>query len=237
MTIRTTRKIVHIDEEKCNGCGACELKCVEGALKLVGGKARLISDVYCDGLGACLGECPVGAITIEDRPAEEFNAEEVDRHLHNPRQTDETTARGCPGVQVQELNGQSAIAPGVKQPSALRNWPVQLALIPPRAPFLKDADVLLAAQCSAFTYGGFHQEFIKNHALLIACPKLDDIEPHLEKLTQVVVQSGLKSLTVVRMEVPCCGGLTYLAKKAIEASGRKIPLNEISLGVNGEIKG
>ncbi len=236
MTIRTTRKIVKIDEEKCNGCGACEIKCAEGALKIIDGKARLVSEVYCDGLGACLGECPVGAITIEERTAEEFDEAAVERHLHNSEHEEEKLACGCPGAQVRELAEQmpATLETAVNQPSTLRNWPVQLTLVPPKAPFLQGKDVLLAAHCTAFAYGGFHQDFIKDHALLIACPKLDDVEAHLEKLTQIVTQSGLKSLTVARMEVPCCGGLVFLAKKAVEASGRKIPLNSITIGVEGD---
>jgi ferredoxin len=238
MTVNTVRKIVKIDEEKCNGCGACVPRCAEGALKIIDGKARLVSEIYCDGLGACLGECPMGAITIEERVAEDFNEEAVERHLHKEESEEETLACGCPSAQAQELGGHIAglHEQTVHQPSTLRHWPVQLTLVPIQAPFLQGADVLLAAHCVAFAYGGFHQDFLKDHALLIACPKLDEIEAHLDKLTQLVAHSGLKSLTVVHMEVPCCSGLVYLAKKAIEASGRKIPLREITIGVRGDIK-
>jgi len=237
MTVKAMRKIVKIDEEKCNGCGACVPRCAEGALKIIDGKARLVSEVYCDGLGACLGECPVGAITIEERPADEFDEEAVEHHLNEEKQEEETLACGCSSAQVQELIEHEPVAsgPSVHQPSTLRHWPVQLTLVPIRAPFLQGADVLLAAHCTAFAYGSFHQDFLKDNALLIACPKLDDIEAHLEKLTQLVAHSGLKSLTVLHMEVPCCSGLVYLAKKAIEASGRKIPLTEITIGVRGDI--
>jgi len=231
MTVRTVRKIVRIDEEKCNGCGACETKCAESALRIIDGKARLVSEVYCDGLGACLGECPVGAITIEERPAEEFDEEAVEHHLHE----EQTVACGCPSAAVAEFQRDEVIAVAA-QPSALRHWPVQLTLAPVKGPFFQGADVLLAAQCAAFAYGGFHHDFLEDHALLIACPKLDDIEAHLDKLTQIVAYSGLKSLTVVHMEVPCCSGLVYLAKKAIEASGRKIPLKEVTIGVRGDLK-
>jgi ferredoxin len=249
MVVKTTRKIVNIDEEKCNGCGACTIRCAEGALQIIDGKARLVSEVYCDGLGACLGECPLGAITIEERRAEKFDEEAVERHLQNIKK-EETLAcgcpsalvtefkekvSGCPGSRVQELHLHSSEDVQQKQPSTLRHWPVQLTLVPPKAPFLKDKNVLLAAHCTAFAYGGFHRDFIKDHALLIACPKLDDVEMHLEKLTQVVAQSGMKSLTIVRMEVPCCGGLVYLARKAVEASGRKIPLSEVVIGVQGDV--
>jgi ferredoxin len=250
------RKIVKIDEEKCNGCGACVPRCAEGALQIIDGKARLVSEVYCDGLGACLGECPMGAVTIEDRVAEDFDKEAVERHLHQEEHDEETLACGCPSATVTEFEEKEEVACGcpsaqvreldghiaglheqsVYQPSTLRHWPIQLTLVPIRAPFLQGADVLLAAHCVAFAYGGFHQDFLKDHALLIACPKLDDIEAHLDKLTQLVAHSGLKSLTVVHMEVPCCSGLVYLAKKAIEASGRKIPLKEITIGVRGDVK-
>jgi ferredoxin len=238
MTVKTIRKIVKIDNEKCNGCGACVPRCAEGALQIINGKARLVSEVYCDGLGACLGECQVGAITIEERVAEDFNEEAVERHLNEEEHEEETLACGCSSAQVQELIEHTPVASGapIHQTSTLRHWPVQLTLVPVRAPFLQGADVLLAAHCTAFAYGDFHQDFLKDHALLIACPKLDDIEAHLEKLTQLVAHSGMKSLTVLHMEVPCCSGLVYLAKKAIEASGRKIPLKEITIGVNGEIK-
>jgi len=230
MTIVATRKIVKIDEEKCNGCGACELKCAEGALKIIDGKARLIGEVYCDGLGACLGECPQGAITIEERPAEEFDEKAVEKHLHEG----EKVACGCPGAAVAEFPRTPA-GEVAARPSELSNWPVQLTLVPPKAAFLKGADVVLSAQCAAFAYGAFHHEFIKERALIIACPKLDDIEAHLEKLTQIVAQSGLKSVTVVHMEVPCCSGLVYLAKRAIAASGRDVPLTEVTIGVRGEV--
>jgi NAD-dependent dihydropyrimidine dehydrogenase PreA subunit len=255
MTVKTVRKIVKIDEEKCNGCGACVPQCREGALQIIDGKARLVSEVYCDGLGACLGECPVGAITIEERPAEAFDEVAVEHHLHEGGEEEtlacgcpsatvtqfgEQVVGGCPGARMQELPGQveAEIAPGgvAHQPSTLRHWPVQLTLVPVKAPFLQGADVLLAAHCAAFAYGSFHQDFLKDHALIIACPKLDDAEAHLEKLTQLVAHSGLKSLTVVHMEVPCCSGLVWLARKAIADSGRNIPLNEVTIGVRGDIK-
>lgn len=236
MTTRTVRKIVKIDEEKCNGCGACVPRCAEGALKIIDGKARLVGEVYCDGLGACLGECPMGAITIEERSADEFDAEAVERHLKEQEHDMQPLACGCPSTQVQELSRNVSLHEHVfHQPSTLRHWPVQLTLVPVRAPFLQGADVLLAAHCTAFAYRGFHQDFLENHALLIACPKLDDAASHLEKLTQLVAHSGLKSLTVLHMEVPCCSGLVYLAKKAIEASGREIPLKEVTIGVRGDI--
>jgi Pyruvate/2-oxoacid:ferredoxin oxidoreductase delta subunit len=250
MTTKTVRNIVHIDEEKCNGCGACVVKCAESALQIVDGKAKLVRDIYCDGLGACLGECPLGAITIEQRTAEGFDEKAVEQHIHERLHVgEEKLACGCPGSSVQQFSCPSAPAmnfaepnnepkeeeKSVKQASTLSHWPVQLALVPPHAHFLKGANVVLAADCVAFAHGNFHQDFLKDHALLIVCPKLDNAEAHLEKLTQVIAQSGLSSLTVVRMEVPCCSGLVRLAKTAIEHSGRHIPFAEVVIGVQGDV--
>jgi NAD-dependent dihydropyrimidine dehydrogenase PreA subunit len=256
MAIKTIRKIVHIDEEKCNGCGACTDKCAEGALKLIDGKARLVSETYCDGLGACLGECPVGAITIEDRTADNFDEIAVEKHLHNETHAEHKMACGCPSSNVQEFaqpaeshggcpssrmmlfDKAAEVAAQTKTPqlSTLRHWPVQLTLVPTRAPFFQGADLLLTAHCVPFAYAGFHEDFLKNHAIAIACPKLDDVEAHLANLTQIIEDSGIKSLTVVRMEVPCCGGLVHIAREAIAASGKQIPLKEVVIGVRGEVK-
>lgn len=264
MAVKTVRKVVKIDEEKCNGCGLCVPSCAEGALKIIDGKARLVSDKYCDGLGACLGECPQGAITVEERPADEFDEVAAKHHKHEDENAEHEHACGCPSAMVSEFacgcsspesleHEEGKLACGCSSAtvqeiercecetahhtrlSQLRHWPVQLTLVPAKAPFLKGADVVLAADCTGFAYGGFHHDFLKDHALLVACPKLDDFEAHLEKLTQVITQSGLKSLTVLRMEVPCCSGLVFMAKKALEASGRKIPFKEITIGIRGEI--
>ncbi|MFA5308731.1 MAG: 4Fe-4S binding protein [Dehalococcoidales bacterium] len=239
MTARTLRKIVKIDEDKCNGCGACIISCAEGALKIVDGKAKLVSEKYCDGLGNCLS-CPQGAITIEERPAEEFDGTAVEEHL----QTEQTTAkppRNCPSANVSQFTAptslKSAPETAARAPSRLRHWPVQLTLVSPTAPFLKDADVLLAADCVPFTYAGFHQDFLgENTALLVACPKLDNFPAHQAKLTEILEQSGLKSLTVVHMEVPCCSGLVHLAKQAILASGNVLSFREITISIRGERK-
>ncbi len=189
MTTRTVRNIVKIDEEKCNGCGACVVRCAESALKIIDGKAKLVSEVYCDGLGACLGECPVGAITIEERPAEGFDEVAVEKYIHDELHAgEEKLACGCPGSAVQEFSCPSARVTEfagaeeettAHQPSMLQHWPVQLTLVPPKAPFLKGADVVLAAHCTAFACADFHRDFLKDHALLIACPKLDDVDAHL----------------------------------------------------------
>ena len=240
MAVKTIRKIIRIDEDKCNGCGACADKCAEGALRIIDGKAKLISENYCDGLGACLGECPEGAIIIEERPADEFDEVAVEHHLANPEKQ-EKLACECPGSRVTSFDNQTQteLVNGdcaEPQPSTLRHWPVQLALVPPKAPFFQGADLLVTAHCVPAAYGGFHQDFLKDHALVIACPKLDDTEAHLEKLTQILTESNIKSLTVARMEVPCCSGLTFLAKKAITASGKRIPFLEVVVGVRGDIQ-
>ena len=231
------RKVVKIDEDRCDGCGTCVPSCAEGALKIIEGKARLVSEVYCDGLGACLGECPQGAITIEERQAEDFDAQAVEHRLKAPV---EKPARGCPSLAAMDFGGEERNAamqqPPPNQPSTLRQWPVQLTLLPVKAPFLQGAHVLLAADCVPFAYGGFHQAFLKDHALIVACPKLDDFNAHLEKLTGILKASDIKSLTVVHMEVPCCSGLTYMANEAVEASGKNIPLKDITVGARGDIK-
>jgi ferredoxin len=222
---KNKRKIVNIDEDKCNGCGVCVIACAEGALRIINGKARLISDTYCDGLGACLGECPQGAITIEERPAAGFKGPAPE-------------PCGCPGSAVQELRTE-AKPPGIKsagiEKSQLASWPVQLTLVPPDAPFLKKADILLTADCVPVAYAGFHRDFIAGRVVLVACPKLDDFEAHKERLVRILKTAGPKNLTVVHMEVPCCSGLVLMAREAIKESGVKVPLNEITVSVRGEI--
>jgi Pyruvate/2-oxoacid:ferredoxin oxidoreductase delta subunit len=236
MTTKTARKIVHIDEEKCDGCGVCIPSCAEGALQIVDGKAKLISEKFCDGLGACLGECPRGAITIEERIAEEFDEESVKEHLVTS-QPDDTLTCGCPSSTVEQFDAAATeeTLPGAPQPSMLGHWPVQLTLVPPKAPFLRGTDLMLTADCVPFAYAGFHRDFIQGHSLLVACPKLDDLPAHLKKLTDILSQSDIKSLTVVHMEVPCCSGLVHMAREAIKASGKNIPLKEVTIGIRGEV--
>ncbi len=241
MVTRTIRKIVKIDEDKCNGCGNCIISCAEGALQIIDGKARLISETYCDGLGACLGECPQGAITIEECEAEEFDEEAVEQHLQE-KETEDKLPCGCPSATVTQFEKPTNTAvPGAEitreaPESRLAHWPVQLTLVPPSAPFLQGADVVLAADCVPFAYAGFHQDFLGDNALLVACPKLDDFQAHQDKLTEILRQSGLKSLTVVHMEVPCCSGLVHMAKQAILASGNVIPFREITISIKGDHK-
>ena len=242
MTTKTMRKIVRIDEEKCNGCGVCVPACVEGALRIIDGKARLISEVYCDGLGVCLGECPQGAITIEDREAEEFDEEATKLHMDGVKQEELATEplHGCPGAAVRQFKKVPERADIFEEThthqSMLAQWPVQLTLVPPFAPFLQGADLLLAADCVPFAYAGFHQDFIRDHALLVACPKLDNFQAHLRKLTDILRQAQPKSLTVVHMEVPCCFGMVQMAKQAIDLSGKDVPFKEVTIGVRGELK-
>lgn len=260
------REIVHIDEEKCNGCGLCVPACAEGAIQLINGKAKLIADNLCDGIGACLGHCPQGAIIIEKRAADEFDEAAVAEHLqaagkepaHAPAPA---TACGCPSAQVKSfappqhghghghgggcpsaaLRNFAPKAPAVAdnsgdRPSELRQWPVQMHLVPPGAPFLKGADLLLAADCAPFAYADFHRDLLKGKALLIGCPKLDDGQAYLDKLTAMLQQNDIKSLTVVHMEVPCCSGLIQIARRAIADCGKEVPLTTIRIGIQGDIK-
>jgi len=239
MTAKTIRKIIQIDAEKCNGCGACIDSCAEGALALVNGKAKLVKDQYCDGLAACLKECPQNALHIIEREAAEFDEEAVKSYLGQKVKAQPETPCACPGSAVKEFSAKSTKAPvpvSSRAESELTHWPVQLTLVPAGARFLNGADVLLIAHCVPFVYPNLHQDFIKAHAVLTACPKLDDAEAHLAKLTEVIKKSNLKSLSVLRMEVPCCSGLTYIARKALNGSGVDLPLKEIVIDTDGQVK-
>ncbi len=249
MTARMTRKMVKIDEDKCNGCGLCVPSCAEGALRIIDGKARLVADKYCDGLGACLGECPQGAISIEEREADEFDEAAARQHLAQHREAErERPVRpaqdrlcGCPSTTVTEIETVTPATPMPAQPEArpvsrLTHWPVQLTLVPATAPFLQDADVVLVADCVPFAYPALHQDFLKDHAVLVACPKLDNFPAHQAKLTDVLRRSAIKSLTVVHMEVPCCSGLTHMARQATRLSGREVPLQDVTISIRGEVK-
>jgi len=229
------RNIIHIDEEKCNGCGQCIVDCAEAALQIVNGKAKLIKEIYCDGLGACLGSCPTGALTVVQRESDPFDEEATEKHMEETKKKKEAFC-GCPSTRPVDFAGNSA----PKQTTAetkpeLTNWPVQLKLIATNAPYLNDADLLLAADCTAFSAVNFHGRFIKGKKLVIACPKLDDAQLYYEKLTEMFRTNSIKSITVVRMEVPCCGGLIYLTKEAVKASGKDILIEEIVIGIKGDI--
>ena len=246
------RKIVHIDEEKCDGCGICIPSCAEGALQVIDGKAKLLGENLCDGLGACLGECPQDAITVDEREADEFDEEAVEVHLaqqgagHATEQAQSTPSHthgsggGCPGSRVLEFNrssdGDTSARDASHQPSQLRQWPVQLHLMPPTAPYLEGADVLLAADCSAYALGDFHDKHLKGRALAIACPKLDQgQEMYLAKLVTMIDQARINTLNVMTMEVPCCSGLVGLAKEAASRASRKVPVRQTVVGVRGDI--
>jgi Pyruvate/2-oxoacid:ferredoxin oxidoreductase delta subunit len=236
------RGIVRIDEGKCTGCGLCIISCAEGALKLVDGKARLLSDNYCDGLGACLGECPEGAITIEEREAEAFDEEAVHEHLQGthlvpPVHQAHPVQHACPSAQVRSLErnltGTEPRRTRATSDSMLSQWPVQLALVPPTAPFFEAADLLIVADCVPFAYADFHGDFLKGRTLVIGCPKLDDAEFYKERLTETFKRNNIQSLTVINMEVPCCFGLYRLVKAALDASGKSIPLRQETIGIGG----
>jgi ferredoxin len=239
MTSKALRKIIQIDEEKCNGCGACIDSCAEGALALVNGKARLVKEKYCDGLAACLKECPQGALTIVEREAEGFDEEATKEYLQEKKKEARSTSCACPGSAVRQLErpeNQIEKTSTTDLKPMLTHWPVQLALAPAGAKFLENADVTLIADCVPFAYPNLHRDFLKDHSVLVACPKLDDAEAHLIKLTAILKKSKIKSLTVVHMEVPCCSGLVFIARKAMTDSGLDIPFKEVTIGIKGDIK-
>ena len=235
------RNIIKIDESKCNGCGLCVTACHEGALQLIDGKARLISESYCDGLGDCLPECPTGAIVIEERETAEYDEVAVNLHMakSKPQPEPETTIPcGCPGTQARLLAKKQVESTPVlaseNSPSQLGQWPCQLKLVPINAPYLDNAHLLIAADCTAFAYPNIHQTFMRNKITLIACPKLDDLD-YSEKLTAILKQHEIKSVTVLKMEVPCCGGILQAVKKALSNSGKMIPWNVVTISTDGRI--
>lgn len=233
------RKMVKIDEQKCDGCGQCILSCAEGALAIVDGKARVVKDSYCDGLGACLGTCPQDAITIEEREADPFDEAAVARHLakSQPRQPAlHTMGGGCPGSAVRELaRGPQRAAAATACPSQLGHWPIQLALVPPGAPFLQGSELLLAADCAPFAMADFHARFLHGRSVVVGCPKLDDPQPYVGKLAAIIEQASLRGLTIIHMEVPCCTGLCQIARLAMEQAGRSIPVREVTVSVDGQV--
>lgn len=228
------RRIIKIDEEKCNGCGACATACHEGAIDMINGKAVLTRENYCDGLGDCLPNCPTGAITFEEREAPAYDEAAV--KAAQAAKAAKASACGCPGEQAKTIACPSAAAPQAvtAQPSQLRQWPVQIKLVPVNAPYFDGAKLLVAADCTAYAYGNFHQEFIRNHVTLIGCPKLDATD-YSEKLTQILAQNDIKSITVTRMEVPCCGGMEHAVKQALINSGKMIPWQVVTISADGRI--
>jgi len=258
------RKIIKIDAEKCNGCALCIPNCPEGALQIIDGKARLVSDLFCDGLGACMGNCPQGAITIEEREAQKYDEKKVmanivtqgenviQAHLKHLKEHNANgylqealdylkagkTPCGCPGARLMDLKKENkapaAGEPYTKSESQLSQWPVQIMLLPPSAPFFEGADLLIAADCVPFAYADFHRDLLKGKVLLVGCPKLDDIKIYAEKLNQVFQHNNVRSVTYAHMEVPCCSGLISVIKSAIAQSGKEIPFKEITISIKGE---
>ncbi|MDT8378360.1 MAG: 4Fe-4S binding protein [Desulfotignum sp.] len=246
--MKVLRKIIEIDDEKCDGCGNCVPSCAEGAIQIVNGKARVISDKYCDGLGACLGDCPQGALRIVEREADEFDEAAVHELLKQQAEVEKSTDQGksvfsggCPSAALKTFPGTScdcASRPrvtGSGGPSALGHWPVQIRLVPAGAPFLKNADLVIAADCVPVAYPSFHRDFLAGRAVMIGCPKFDDAQGYVDKLTDVFKKSGIKSITAVIMEVPCCAGLPHIIKKALENSGMDIPFSQVTISARGEV--
>lgn len=248
------RKIIKIDENLCNGCGLCVPACAEGAIQIIDGKARLVADNLCDGLGACLGECPRGALTIEEREADAFDEKAVEAHLKGqpacdcpgghghehpePKTLEQPLGCGCPGTYSRSL------APN-KEPvdhftdtgteSELTHWPVQLSLINPRASFLKDADLLVAADCVPFAYPDFHRRLLRGRVVAVGCPKLDDVMPYMDKLAEIIRHNNIQSVTVAHMEVPCCTGMVRVVQEAVRRSGVAVPVESIKISLDGQV--
>ncbi|MDO9068489.1 MAG: 4Fe-4S binding protein [Deltaproteobacteria bacterium] len=247
------RKIVKIDPDKCNGCGDCVPSCAEGAIRIINGKAVLAADNLCDGLGACLGECPMNAITVEEREAEEFDEAAVAKHLtaqgkpapahqHTPPQAapghHHHAGVGCPGSRAMSFTRpeEKPASPTGSRQSQLAQWPVQLHLVSTTAPYFQGADLLITADCVPVAYAGYHEDFLKGKAVVMGCPKLDDNQFYTQKLTELFSKSDIKSITVLKMEVPCCGGIAIAAQQALAACGKNIPLEVVTIGIQGAIK-
>lgn len=254
--MKMTRKIVEIDDERCDGCGQCATACAEGAIRIVDGKARVIKDSYCDGLGACIGECPQGALRIIEREADPFDHEAVEHHLEEMKRLGDQTqageaaapqgmpmACGCPSSQIRVFGpaGEAVRRAGERgevaqrQESALTHWPVQIRLVPPNAPFLKGAHLLVAADCTPVAYPNFHSEFLKDRVIMLGCPKFDDAQAYVQKFAQIFSAADIKSVTVVDMEVPCCSALPAIVVKAMQEAGQDIPMEEVVISVRGDI--
>ena len=227
------RPIVHIDQEKCDGCGLCVPSCAEGAIQIVDGKAQLLADRFCDGLGACLGECPQGALVIEERESEPFEGPAPEAAGYHPAPAPDAEAFVCPGSRMQQFSRPQA-APEAG-PSALGHWPIKLSLVQPKAPFFKDAALLVAADCAPFAAGDFHSRYLQGRALVCGCPKFDNLEAHAAKLTEILRQNDIQEITIVNMEVPCCFGLVQIVRQAMLASGKEMPVTICTLGTTGQL--
>ncbi|WP_131067113.1 ATP-binding protein [Clostridioides difficile] len=234
------RKIIKIDEEKCNGCGLCVEACHEEAIGMVNGKAKLLRDDYCDGLGDCLPTCPTNAISFEYREAAEYDEDAVKANMEAKKAQKKTLACGCPGSQSKSINREVSNSTSISNDiveikgSQLNQWPVQIKLVPTNASYLKNASLLIAADCTAYAYGNFHNKFMKNKVTLIGCPKLDEVD-YAEKLTEILKENDIKNIVVTRMEVPCCGGIVNAVKTALQNSGKMIPWQIVTISVDGKI--
>lgn len=235
--MKEKRKIIEIDENLCDGCGQCVPACAEGAIEVIDGKARLVSEIYCDGIGACLGECPRGALQIIEREADGFDPEAVEEYLkHKKAHAKQEEKPCCPSMHIMRLKKpEDAIKSFSYGVSELTNWPVQLKLVPAAAPFIKDAHLLVAADCTAFAYPDFHKDFLQGKALLVGCPKLDDADEYVRKFAEIFEAANIKKITVLTMEVPCCSKLPKIIRKAMTVSGRNIPIEEVVISVQGHI--
>ncbi|OHB63476.1 MAG: 4Fe-4S ferredoxin [Planctomycetes bacterium RBG_13_50_24] len=232
------RNIVKIDEEKCNGCGLCVNACAEGAIKIIDGKARLVSEIYCDGLGACLGHCPQDAITVEKRQAEDFDEQATKAYLAKEKSKHAQAAFVCPGMAAKQLRKKAGPDDEVlagNVPSRLGQWPVQLKLVSPHAPYFANSDLLLVADCVPFAMGDFHNRFLKDHSIAVGCPKLDDVQFYIEKLATILQANKLNSLAVIHMEVPCCSGLTHIARQAITRSNIEMTFEDVTIDLQGNV--
>ena len=242
--MKIMRKIIEIDEDLCTGCGECVPACAEGALQIVDGKARMLAEKYCDGLGACLGECPTGALRIIERAADDFDEEAVEELLSKrdvAKAQPAPPVGGCPSARLQTFTPatpcQAANAPvqlGTAAGSALSHWPVQIRLVPPTAPFLKGADLLIAADCVPVAYSDFHRDLLNGKVVMLGCPKFDDVESAIQKFTEIFATSGIKSITMAIMEVPCCGNMRHIVSEALSRSGQAIPVQEVVISTRGE---
>ena len=227
------RNIIKIDDEKCDGCGVCIPACAEGALQVVGGKARLVKEIYCDGLGACLNKCPQGAIILEERETDPFDEEAAKAHLEDISELTQPEL-GCRSAIAQDLKAKGKGEPS-DAPSLLSHWPVKLRLVSPRASFFRHPELVVAADCGPFAYAGFHQDFLDERSVVIGCPKFDDLEYYQEKLAEILRNSGIKKVIVARMEVPCCSGLLTVVRNAVSSSGKEISIEEKVIGIQGEL--
>lgn len=238
--MKVRRKIIEIDEERCDGCGQCVPACAEGAIRIVDGKARLVAEQYCDGLGACLGECPTGALRMVEREAEDFDPEAVEAYLRARPQAEPRpkAAPVCPSTQVQYFGAPQAGAEPASLTSAgsaLSHWPIKIKLVPARAPFLKEAELLVLADCAGVAYPWLHQELLAGKVVLLGCPKFDDVQEYIDKFTEIFKTVDLKHITVAIMEVPCCSGLAGIVEKALAAAGKQVPLEQIVISLQGQV--